>query len=330
MKSLHFDIFAGISGDMILGALVDCGLAAGELEAQLSRMALPGFRLQACKVARGELSGTKVDLLLPQEDAHRGLRDIERILDEAPYSAWVQERARTIFRRIAEAESLIHQMPLEEIHFHEIGAMDSILDVTGAVLGLELLGVERVTSSSVPLGRGYVDVAHGTMPVPAPATLEVAGHRLRRRQPTRRARAEPAPRHPRRHGSFGRRRDRRARGEPGRHESAALWLSARAALRGRRPRRLHDPHLHEEEPAGHPAHGSLQGPRGACPARHRLRRDADSWDSLRAHGALGAAASLPGSRDLFRHDPREDRRYQDGSRIRGLRRGRSQEQDTDQ
>lgn len=173
MKSLHFDIFAGISGDMILGALVDCGLAAGELEAQLSRMALPGFRLQACKVARGELSGTKVDLLLPQEDAHRGLKDIEKLLDEAPYSPWVQECARTIFRRIAEAESLIHQMPLEEIHFHEIGAMDSILDVTGAVLGLELLGVERVTSSSVPLGRGYVDVAHGTMPVPAPATLEV-------------------------------------------------------------------------------------------------------------------------------------------------------------
>src|SRR5688572_19972706 len=116
------------------------------------------------------MSGTKVDFELPVEDAHRGLSDIQKILDASPFSGAVKDRASRIFRRIAEAESLIHQMDIETIHFHEIGAMDSILDITGSVLGLEMMGCERVTSSSVPLGRGTVEIAHGTMPVPAPAT----------------------------------------------------------------------------------------------------------------------------------------------------------------
>ncbi|MBI3892049.1 MAG: LarC family nickel insertion protein, partial [Candidatus Wallbacteria bacterium] len=173
MNFIHFDIFAGISGDMILGSLVDCGLDARRLAEELERMDVPRFELTARKVARGEMSGTQVAFELPAEDAHRGLRDIEKLVSSAPYSDWVKTNALAIFRRIAEAESLIHQMKVEEIHFHEIGAMDSILDVTGAVLGLELLGIKRVTSTSVPLGRGTVEAAHGTMPVPAPATLEV-------------------------------------------------------------------------------------------------------------------------------------------------------------
>lgn len=173
MTFAHFDIFAGISGDMILGALVDAGLSAEKLAAELGRMPVPPFRLSARKVPRGEMSGTKVDLELPAEDAHRGLSDIESLLERSPFSGWVKERALAIFRRIAEAESRIHMMPIETIHFHEIGAMDSILDVTGGVLGLELLGIRDVTASSVPLGRGTIEIAHGTMPVPAPATLEI-------------------------------------------------------------------------------------------------------------------------------------------------------------
>jgi hypothetical protein len=173
VKTAHFDIFAGISGDKILGAYVDAGLDAGRLAHELGRMAIPAFRLQARKVARGELSGTKVDLELPEEFTHRTLSDISRILGESPYSERVKSGAVAVFRRLAEAEGRIHGVPAEEIHFHEVGAMDSILDITGAVLGLELLEIERVTASSVPLGRGHFECAHGVMPVPAPATLAV-------------------------------------------------------------------------------------------------------------------------------------------------------------
>lgn len=171
MKLAHFDIFAGISGDMILGAFVDAGLDPARLAGELARLELPAFQLRARKVHRGDLTGTKVDLDLPDEHEHRTFRDIEAILAASPYSERVKSAVMAVFRRLAVAEAGIHGVPVESVHFHEVGALDSILDITGSVLALELLGIDSVSASPVPLGRGTIECAHGVMPVPAPATL---------------------------------------------------------------------------------------------------------------------------------------------------------------
>jgi hypothetical protein len=171
MKFAHFDIFAGISGDMILGAFVDAGLEPDRLAGELARLEIPEFQLRARKVQRGELTGTKVDLDLPEEHEHRTFRDIEAILAASPYSERVKSAVLAVFRRLAVAEAGVHGVDVEAVHFHEVGALDSILDLTGSVLALELLGVDVVSASPVPLGRGTLECAHGVMPVPAPATL---------------------------------------------------------------------------------------------------------------------------------------------------------------
>ncbi len=173
MRGLHLDIFAGISGDMILGSLIGCGVDLAQLTAELARMPVPRFELTAEAVARGEMTGTKIHFQLPHEHAHRHLSDIEALLDQGGYDDPIRRDAGAVFRRIAEAESRIHGIDIDEVHFHEVGAMDSILDVTGAIIGFHLLGVQQLSATSVPLGRGTVETDHGTLPVPAPATLEI-------------------------------------------------------------------------------------------------------------------------------------------------------------
>ena len=172
---VYVDCFSGISGDMLLGALLDAGLPLDVLEGQLARLPLEGYRLQVRTVSSHGISGTKLDVLVDDGTAQpeRKLADILRLIDASGLSPAVRRRAAAIFRRLAAAEARVHGTSVEEVHFHEVGAVDSIVDTVGAVIGLEALGVERVYASSLPLAGGTVRTRHGVLPLPAPATLEL-------------------------------------------------------------------------------------------------------------------------------------------------------------
>ena len=171
----YFDCYSGASGDMILGALVDAGLALGELQSGLSGLLIAGeFLLKSETVQRGALRATLVRVETNHEHhEHRHLSDIHEIIRTSGLSEPVQQKSLAIFRRLAEAEGRVHGVPAEQIHFHEVGAVDSIVDILGAVWGLEQLGVSQVYASSLPLGGGQVQSSHGPLPLPAPATLEL-------------------------------------------------------------------------------------------------------------------------------------------------------------
>jgi uncharacterized protein (TIGR00299 family) protein len=173
MRIAYFDCFAGASGDMILGALIDAGLKTNLLKAELAKLNLHGFSVSAKKTVKSGIAGTKFDVRTGHEHAHRNLRDIVRIIDKSGLNAGVKEKSKAIFRRLAEAEAKVHRVSINEIHFHEVGAVDAIVDITGAVIGLEALGVEKVFSSALHLGRGTVKCAHGILPVPSPAVAEL-------------------------------------------------------------------------------------------------------------------------------------------------------------
>jgi len=173
MKIAYFDCFSGVSGDMILGALVDAGLEVERLKAELARLPLSGYRLSAHTVQRRGLRGTHVEVEVSEKGMERHLHEIKEIIESSDLPDEVKARSLTIFRRLAEAEARVHGISIERVHFHEVGAMDAIIDVVGAVVGLWLLGVERVYASPVHVGRGTVRCAHGTLPVPAPATQEL-------------------------------------------------------------------------------------------------------------------------------------------------------------
>ncbi len=172
MRVAHFDCFSGISGDMTLGALLDAGVDADAVRQGLESLGLP-IRLQVEKVRKGGFAATQVTIDAPEEHSHRHLPDVEDILGRGSLTPRQRDLALRIFRRLAEAEAAVHGMPLESVHFHEVGALDSIADIAGAAIGLDLLGVERFTSRSVPTGSGTVKCAHGLMPVPAPGTAEL-------------------------------------------------------------------------------------------------------------------------------------------------------------
>jgi len=175
MKVVYFDCFAGASGDMILGALVDAGVDAEALRVRLASVPLAGYQLAAEAASWGTLAGTRVSVAVDaaEETTERSLGDILDIIAASPLSSRVRGQAADIFRRLATAEAKVHGVPAEELHFHEVGATDALVDVLGAVIALELLGVEAVFSSPLPLGEGRVETTHGVLPVPAPATLEL-------------------------------------------------------------------------------------------------------------------------------------------------------------
>lgn len=173
MKIAYFDCSSGASGDMILGALVDAGLAIETLQAEVAKLGLPGLSLSASPVTRGGIRGTKIHVEAPKASQHRYLKEILSIIDSSGLSSESKENVTRIFRRLAEAEATVHGISPEEVHFHEVGALDAIADVVGAVAGLEALGIERVWLSPLPLGHGTVESAHGLLPVPAPATAEL-------------------------------------------------------------------------------------------------------------------------------------------------------------
>ena len=190
-KVLYFDCFSGASGDMILGALIDAGLPLDQLRAAVGSLALDGVTLEAERVDRAGIGATKfrvrgADGRRGHHDqahhhphhghGHRGLSAICALVDRSALSEPAKDRARRLFRRLAETEAAIHRQPVEAIHLHEVGAVDSIIDIAGAVFGLERVGADRIVSSPLNVGSGTVRCAHGVLPVPAPATTRlVAG-----------------------------------------------------------------------------------------------------------------------------------------------------------
>ena len=172
MQVAHFDCFSGISGDMVLGAVLDAGVPAEPVRAALDSLGLP-ITLEVERVKRCGFAATKANVIAADQEDYRFLPDILAILDRAAISPKQRELATAIFQKIAVAEAAAHGMPLERVHFHEVGALDSIADIVGAAVGLDLLGVERFTSSPVPTGTGTVKAAHGIMPVPTPGTLQL-------------------------------------------------------------------------------------------------------------------------------------------------------------
>ncbi len=172
MRVAHFDCFSGISGDMVLGALLDAGVDPAPIRAALDSLGLP-IKLEAEKVKRCGFVATKATVEAADQEDYRFLPDVEAILARGALTPKQRELATAIFRKVAVAESVAHGMPLERVHFHEVGALDSIADIVGAAVGLDLLGVERFTSSPVPTGTGTVKCAHGIMPVPTPGTAEL-------------------------------------------------------------------------------------------------------------------------------------------------------------
>ncbi|MFL6256746.1 MAG: nickel pincer cofactor biosynthesis protein LarC [Pyrinomonadaceae bacterium] len=174
MKTLYFDCFAGISGDMTLGALVDAGADARELTERLALLDVEGFEISFEKVDRSGISATRAIVRLTREEKqHRHLSHIEKIIDGSRLNDSVKARARKIFRRLGEAEARVHDVPVERIHFHEVGAVDAIVDVVGACICFELLQVERFIASALHVGSGMVVMAHGRFPVPPPAVAEL-------------------------------------------------------------------------------------------------------------------------------------------------------------
>ena len=213
MKTLYLDIFSGISGDMFLGAMIDLGVEAEVLETELSKLNLDGYLINVSRKTKANIDGVKFDVhLLPQggeskletsthshehshshshEHSHshshshdseghgheRNFDDIKKLINKSSLSSWVKEKSVAVFRRVAEAEGKVHGLPPDEVHFHEVGAVDSIVDIIGACIALELLGKPLVLAAPVIEGTGWVDCAHGRFPVPTAATLEILAAR---------------------------------------------------------------------------------------------------------------------------------------------------------
>jgi uncharacterized protein (TIGR00299 family) protein len=172
VRIAHFDCFSGISGDMTLGALIDAGVDAAAICTAVDSLGLP-VKIEVEKVRKGGFAATQVFVEALQEHEHRHLPDVEAIVARGALTEAQRSLALRIFRRLAEAEAAAHGLPLDKVHFHEVGALDSIADIVGAAVGLDLLGVERFPSRSVPTGQGMVQCAHGLMPIPAPGTAEL-------------------------------------------------------------------------------------------------------------------------------------------------------------
>jgi hypothetical protein len=172
----YFDVFSGICGNMVLGALLDLGLGQKELERELTKLGLcEEYRLSIQKVTRAGISGTHVQVQLNQQQHSHGrnLAAINNIIDESSLSDSIKWKSKEIYLNLAKAEARIHGKGLDEIHFHEVGALDAVVEIVGIVIGIELLGIKRVRASKIHTGTGFVWCEHGQIPVPAPVTMEL-------------------------------------------------------------------------------------------------------------------------------------------------------------
>ena len=173
MRILYFDCFSGISGDMALGALLDLGIDVETWKKELDKLSLDKFEVRTTKRRKGILEGTDVEVISHDSTTHRNLSRILEILERSSLPPSVKQLSQKMFLKLGEAESRVHGIPLSEVHFHEIGAIDTIIDIVGTAIALELLKIDLVYSSPLPLGEGFIEFSHGTIPVPAPATLEL-------------------------------------------------------------------------------------------------------------------------------------------------------------
>ena len=173
MRTLYFDCFAGVSGDMVLGALVAAGVDPTSLREQLMLLGLDGFSLEFEVVDRSGIGATFARVQTRDEQKHRHLADIRTIIENSKLSSGVKQRATSIFSRLAAAEARVHNQSIEQVHFHEVGALDAIVDVVGAAIGFELLKIERFRCSPLHVGSGVVEMEHGRFPVPPPAVAEL-------------------------------------------------------------------------------------------------------------------------------------------------------------
>ncbi len=202
METLYLDTFSGLSGDMFIGALIDLGVDPHKLGRELEKLKLDGYHLHVSNQERQGIAGIKFDVHLAHDHDHephhhehghehhhehehhdhshddsRNFSDIKKLITKSKLSPWVKKKSIAVFQRIADAEGKIHGKPADEVHFHEVGAVDSIVDIVGACVGLELLGKPRVLASPVVEGTGWIRCAHGRFPIPAPATLAILGAR---------------------------------------------------------------------------------------------------------------------------------------------------------
>ena len=173
MRAAYLDCFSGISGNMFLGALVDAGLPEAVLRDAIAKIDLKGFSIKIKPVDKWGIRATHLDVDLTSKHHHRGLADILKLIRAAELPDAVKEKACMVFERLGKAEAKVHGMPLDKVHFHEVGAVDAIIDIVGTVFGFHYLGVERIYCSPLRVGRGFVKAAHGIMPIPAPATAEL-------------------------------------------------------------------------------------------------------------------------------------------------------------
>lgn len=170
MNFAYFDCFSGISGDMALGAMVDAGAPVEALVGELKKIPLENWSLTASRERRGAIEGVRITISYSGKQPHRRLGDIVSLLGKSGLDEWVVEKSTAVFERLAEAEGRVHGIAASEVHFHEVGAVDSILDVVGTVFCLKFMNIERVHASVIPVGRGFVKTEHGLLPLPAPAT----------------------------------------------------------------------------------------------------------------------------------------------------------------
>jgi uncharacterized protein (TIGR00299 family) protein len=173
MKYAYFDCFSGISGDMTLGALLDAGVPVEHLRTELQRLNLPGWELTTEKVWKNGMAATYAKVRAQDTSTHRSLSTILDIIEKSNLSLAVKDRAAGIFKKLGEAEAAVHDVPLEKIHFHEVGAVDAIVDIVGACIGFTALGIESFACSALNVGGGTAKMAHGVLPVPAPATARL-------------------------------------------------------------------------------------------------------------------------------------------------------------
>jgi len=173
MRTLYFDCFAGASGNMILGAMLGLGIGRAQLESELDKLGLPNVSLKVENVDRSGISAIHVQVLAPDQKDHRHHSDILSIIESSNLSQSVKQRSIEIFTRLADAEATVHGIAREKVHFHEVGAIDAIVDIVGACICFELLGIERFVCSKIHVGSGFVDMEHGRFPVPPPAVAEL-------------------------------------------------------------------------------------------------------------------------------------------------------------
>lgn len=175
MAIVYLDCYAGISGDMTVGALLDLGVPLEHLQAELAKLPLPpnSYVLSASRTERRHLLALKFDVDVHDHHTHRHYAGIDAMIAESSLADSIKDRSRRIFRRLAEAEATVHGVPLEDVHFHEVGAVDSIVDIVGTAICLDYLDVTEVYAAPLPVGGGFVETAHGRLPVPAPATAEL-------------------------------------------------------------------------------------------------------------------------------------------------------------